>query len=128
MTPARPPLWRVRFDADAWDVDLRAVSTTARERALQWRRRIETAGGIPHADLKATRAEDDGGVPLPGCVKTRIPYPDDDDPRRSPWGAVLRAAIDDDGLYLSFLAFGLRHPAAGNPSVYQRAHRRLLGS
>ena len=126
MTAPLRRLWRVKFDTDAWDTDLRAASKAAREQAQLWRRRVEAAGGIPHAELRATRPEDDAGVPLPGCVKTRIPYPDDDDPRRSPWGAVLRGALDENGRpYLSFRAFGLRHPSGGRPSVYDRAHRRL---
>ena len=98
-----------------------------RQHAERWRLRIEIGGGIPHEHLRATRAEDDGGLDLPGCVKTRIPDPDDDDPRTSPWGAVLLLARDQHGLYLDFLAFGLRHPdqSTPQPSVYQRAHRRL---
>lgn len=64
---------------------------------------------------------------LPGCVKTRIPDPFDDDPRNSPWAAVLLAARDNGGLHLAFLAFGVRHPDATGrlPSVYDRAHRRF---
>jgi len=40
---------------------------------------------------------------------------------------VLRYATDAQGLYLAFLAFGVRHPKppSRQPSVYQRAHRRL---
>lgn len=127
MSRPQAPVWRVRFDLPAWDADLRAASATARQHAERWRLRIQIAGGIPHAELKRTRAQDDGGVALPGCVKTRIPDPFDEDPRKSPWGAVLLLARDDKGLYLAFLAFGLRHPdpAGRLPSVYQRAHRRL---
>lgn len=126
MPPKSNPLWRVRFDLDAWEADLRAASQAARSHAERWRLRIEIAGGIPHSELRATRPEDEQ-VPLPGCVKTRIPDPNNDDPHTSPWGAVLQLAVDQRGPYLSFLAFGLRHPDSSGPqpSVYQRAHRRL---
>lgn len=119
-------LWRVRFDLPAWTADLRAATPTARAHAERWRLRIEVTSGIPHTELKATRPEDDS-VPLPHCVKTRIPDPGDDDPHTSPWGAVLLAARDTHGLYLIFLAFGVRHPDPSGRllSVYQRAHRRL---
>ncbi len=127
MPAARSRLWRVRFELTSWNADLRAASATARGHAERWRLGIEIAGGIPQHHLLATRADDDEGLGLPNCVKTRIPDPGDDDPRRSPWGAVLRGAVDTDGPYLAFLAFGLRHPEPTGrlPSVYQRAHRRL---
>jgi hypothetical protein len=128
MTGSQRRLWRVRFELVAWETDLRAATTTARQHAERWRLRIEVTGGISHDELLATRAEDDH-VPLPGCVKTRIPDPGSDDPATSPWGAVLRGANDRTGPHLAFLAFGLRHPPEGSslPSVYQRAHRRLAG-
>ena len=124
-TPSR--LWRVRIDPTAWQNDLRAASPTARTHAHAWRERIEASGGLVQEDLRATRAEDDLGIDLPNCVKTRIPDPEAGDPAISPWGAVLGVAVDATGLHLQFLAFGLRHPdrAGRQPSVYQRAHRRL---
>ncbi len=55
-------------------------------------------------------------------MKTYTPNRADGD-----WGAVLRYATDAQGLYLAFLPFGVRHPKppSRQPSVYQRAHRRL---
>ena len=127
MATAPSQLWRVRFDATVWQTDLRAASSPARIHAQAWRARIEAAGGIPHGELRATQAHHNYGLNLPGCVKTRIPDPRADDPAISPWGAVLAAAQDAIGLHLQLLAFGLRHPdpASRQPSVYQRAHRRL---
>ena len=127
MSEVSRRLWRLRIDMAAWEADLRAATPTARQHAERWRLRNEMRGGLAHDELKATRAQDDGGLDLPGCVKTRIPDPADDDPANSPWGAVMVLANDQHGLYLDFLAFGLRHPdAAGRtPSVYERAHRRL---
>lgn len=115
-TPSR--LWRVRIDHDAWQEDLRAASTPARAHAHAWRERIRQAGGIAHDQLLATRAQDDLGLDLPNCVKTRIPDPHNDDPQVSRWGAVLTVAVDEDGLHLQFLAFGVRHPTAppANPA------------
>ena len=127
--PAEPRrLWPVTFDPTAWEIDLHAATPVARAHAERWRTEIERAGGIPHDQRLPTRADDDGGMDLPNCAKTRLPYPDDHDPDISPWGAVLRAGVRASGPYLSFLAFGLRHPdpAGPTPSVYQRAHRRLM--
>jgi len=64
-------------------------------------------------------------------VKTRIPNAHTNDLTTSPWGAVLVLIHSDrDGLFLRFLAFGLRHPDPSGylPSVYQRAHRRLFSA
>lgn len=112
---------------DAWEVDLRASSPTARRHAEHWRLRVEIAGGIRERELKLTRAQDDAGFDLPGCVKVRIPDPHADDPTVSPWGAVLSLRRAADGPVFVVLAFGLCHPPVDSPcpSVYQRTHRRL---
>jgi hypothetical protein len=44
-----------------------------------------------------------------------------------PYGFVLSAGRDDDGLYVELVAFGIRHPPYGTRSVYERAHKRLHG-
>jgi hypothetical protein len=128
---AGEPLWRVRVDATAWAEDVSAATPKARHQADRWRLRIQQRGGVLHSELLACRAEDDRGFDLPSCVKTRIPEPLAHDLRRSPWGAVLTVDRDQRGPVLVFLAFGLRHPeavASSQPSVYQRAHRRLFPS
>jgi len=125
---AREPVWRVRIDDLVWADDMSAATTKARQQADRWRLRIQERNGLRHSELLACRAEDDHGVDLPRCVKTRIPDPLVDDLRRSPWGAVLTLERDRDGLLLVFVAFGLRHPDAvgsSQPNVYERAHRRL---
>lgn len=86
-----------------------------------------TGGKLAHEELLRCDPADDQS-PLPRCVKTRIPDPTTSDIRTSPWGAVLQIALDEDGPYLEFVAFGLRHPDAGGsqqPSVYERAARRV---
>lgn len=121
------PCWRVKFDEAAWHVDLAGASVVAKRQALTWRRRLELAGGVPHSELLRCDPEHDRW-PLPACVKTRIPDPSSANLRRSPWGAVLLVDADDRGLYLTFVAFGLRHPdaaASHKPSVYQLAATRL---
>lgn len=125
---AGEPIWRVRIDDRAGADDMSAATPKARQHADRWRLRIQQSEGLPHGELLACRAEDDHGVDLPRCVKTRIPEPLVDDLRRSPWGAVLTVGRDEDGLLLVFVAFGLRHPDAvgsSQPNVYERAHRRL---
>jgi hypothetical protein len=121
------PIWPVLFDEQAWRVDLAAASDEAQRQALAWRQRITALGGIPHEHLQSVEQLDNAD-PLPGCVKTRIPDPSSNDIRTSPWGAVLRADLDNGKPCLVFAAFGLRHPEATGshqPSVYARAARRV---
>jgi hypothetical protein len=47
MAPKSNTLWRVRFDFDACEADLRPASQAARSHTERWRLRIEIAGGIP---------------------------------------------------------------------------------
>lgn len=114
-------LARVEFDELAWAEDIAAASRSARVVAQQQRKRLEREGQ-PVADLRACDAEGRDGTNLAGCVKAYLPPPD------GPWGAVFRFARRENGtVYLLVIAFGLRHPPARSrqPSVYQRAHRRL---
>lgn len=122
MPPSgRRALARVEFDELAWSEDIAAASRSARIVAEQQRKRLEREGQ-PVAGLRACDAEGTDGTSLPGCVKAYLPPPD------GPWGAVFRFAKREDGRpYLLVIAFGLRHPPTKSrqPSVYQRAHRRL---
>lgn len=119
-SPSRSPAFRVYFDDLAWRVDRAAGSTAARRAADVWRRSVETHG-LRTDRLLATQAGHGSRTDLPGCAKTRIPWPS------GPWGAVFVLTHDTIGIRLSFLAFGGRHPepSSNSPSVYQRAHRRL---
>lgn len=117
----RRALAPVEFDQLAWSEDLSAASSSARVVAEQQRERLVRASQ-PVADLRPCDAEGPDGTSLPGCVKAYLPPPD------GPWGVVFRFARREDGtLYLLVIGFRLRHPPARSrqPSVYQRAHRRL---
>lgn len=119
--------WRVKFDEPAWGVDLAAASPSARQAAVAWRRRVEVLGYLDEADtLRCDPTHD--RVPLPRCLKTRLPDPTTADLRRSPWGIVLQGQADDQGPHLVYIAFGLRHPedvGSPKPSVYALAHSRI---
>ncbi len=121
--PSRGPVFRAYFDDLAWSIDRAAGSTAARRAGDAWRQGVETHG-LPAAQLLATQAGHASRTDLPGCAKTRIPWPS------GPWGAVFVLTHDSIGIRLSFLAFGGRHPelSSSSPSVYQRAHRRLHAS
>ena len=126
-----PPstLWRVRFDEALWKADLAGATASAAQRAAEWRERIGVLRGIPQRELLPCRAEDDFGLDLPRCVKTRIPNPASASIQESPWGAILEYQRDSAGLFLAVLAFGVRHPEAlgsTKPSVYAIAHKRLF--
>jgi hypothetical protein len=119
----------VIFDGEAWNADRAGASLAAREQAARWRGRIEVAGGLPRAHLRKCEKEHDF-LPLPNCVKVRIPDPYADEIRLSPWGAVLEGSLHRGELTLFYVAFGQRHPEASGsnkPSVYEIAHQRLTG-
>lgn len=121
-------LWPVRFYEPFWHADLVSASATARQQASRWRERIGVLGGLPQEHTLKCDPSDDL-VPLPRCLKTRLPHPQTSDLQRSPWGVVLRGRADTSGPYLYVLAFGLRHPEAVDstkPSVYVTAHKRLF--
>jgi hypothetical protein len=127
--PGPSGLFPLIIDEGVWDADLKRSTNAARYQALAWRRRLEILGGIPREVLLPCRAEDDGGLSLPNCVKTRIPRADISSLSASPWGAVLVFAKQADKPAFAFLAFGLRHPEAVSstkPSVYAIAHDRLF--
>jgi hypothetical protein len=122
-------LFPVRFDENLWKADFRAGTSAARYQALAWRRRIEILGGISVEALRACDAEDQGGIELPLCVKTRIPRPENDGLTTSPWGAVLRYQHEAGKPRFAFLAFGPRDGRlvdSRTPSVYRLAHERLF--
>jgi hypothetical protein len=77
-------------------------------------------------ELLACEAEARDGTSLPGCVKTRVPWPD------GPWGIVYLIARDPQSSRLSLdcLAFGVRHhpKIAHALNVYELASRRLADS
>lgn len=119
--------WRVMFDEPSWHVDLASSTPAARAAALAWRRRVELLGYVPDSDVKRCDPADDR-LPLPRCVKMRLPDPTTADLKRSPWGVVLEGRADNDGPFLVSIAFGLRHPEAvgsRKPSVYSLAHSRI---
>ena len=121
-------LWPVRFYEPFWHADLVGASDAAAEQARRWRRRIVVLGGLPDDDTLKCDPDDDL-VPLPKCLKVRIPDARSADLKRSPWGAVLRGRGDTAGPYLYVVAFGLRHPEASSSiklSVYATAHQRLF--
>ncbi len=121
----RGPVFGVRFPTAAWDHDHRAASPEARAEATRWRAHVE-ANGLAFSELLQATDEHTSGSALAGCVKVRIPASDD-----SEWGAVLTGARDAAGRpVLVFVAFGVRHPKppSRQPTVYERAHRRLHSS
>lgn len=110
----------VLFDAVLWAEDMIRASNQAREAAASARLAFE-ANGIPLADLRPCASEGSHGTSLPHAVKVYLPPPIE------PHGMVLDIDRRDGHLVLSYLAFGLRHPARDvrQPSVYEVAHRRL---
>ncbi len=126
MSAARS--WPVRVSDALWSLDVAGASPRARLVAEDWRETVALRG-LEREHLVACRAEDHGGLHLPGCVKVRLPDPHSAALDKSPWGIVLELRRDAAaGLVLVFVAFGQRHPeAAGSrqASVYQRAHARL---
>ncbi|MDA8067892.1 MAG: hypothetical protein M0T77_04675 [Actinomycetota bacterium] len=117
----------MKFDEPAWRADLAAASPAARRAAVAWRRRVELLGYLDDAEtLRCDPTHDH--VPLPRCVKTRLPDPRSADLARSPWGIALQGDPDDLGPRLVYIAFGLRHPedvGSPKPSVYALAHARI---
>ena len=121
-------VWPVRFYEPFWHADLAGASDIAAEQARRWRDRIAVLGGLPDDEALRCRPDDDL-VPLPRCMKVRIPDVHSADLKRSPWGVVLRGRGDTAGPFLYVVAFGLRHPEAVDStklSVYATAHRRLF--
>ena len=124
---APPRRVAVRVGAATWqeEVERFAPRSAARVAADRERRRLEH-DGLNIADLQACAAVGPDGTRLPGLVKVYVPISDAAASQR-PYGFVFSPGRDDDGVYLSFVAFGERHPRPGTRSVYERAHRRLHG-
>jgi hypothetical protein len=112
--------FRVEFDDATFAEDLAHNTPAAREAGERKRINAERDGQPAH-ELRPCEPEGRDGTRLPGCVKTRVPWPD------GPWGMVFDGRIDDDGRpFLACLAFGTRHPTGpGALSVYEVASRRL---
>lgn len=115
------PSFPVVFVEAFWAEDLEVSSTAAEQAAIERRAELERSGASVD-ELMRCGAEE--GTDLTGCVKLYVP-------RRQPpgeWGMVLEGRQDDElGIFLSFLAFGVRHAASSSLrwTVYERAHHRL---
>lgn len=77
-------LWPVRFYEPFWHADLVGAGGPAAEQARRWRDRLAVVGGLPAEDTLKCDPTDDL-VPLPQCIKVRIPDPQSADLKRSPW-------------------------------------------
>jgi hypothetical protein len=117
-TARTPP---VVFDDATWVEDMKRATAAGRRAAMGARAENESAG-VPIDELRACDPEGPHGTQLKRCMKVYVPAP------AGPHGMVLQIGRKRDGkLALSYLAFGLRHPARDmrQPSVYEIAHRRL---
>lgn len=113
------PIVPVRFDEHAIAEDLQHHPPTARESLDLCRREIHRDGGLSFARLKRCDEEGRDGTRLAGCVKTYVPWP------IGRFGLVLLpVAHPTRPLALRAFAFGVRHPPANKPSVYEIADRR----
>ncbi len=119
--PAKPGHAPVAFDEAAWSEDLRDSTDAGRTAATRKRADLER-DGQPVDELLACDEEAPDGTSLPGCVKTRVPWPD------GPRGIVyLIARAQTGALSLDVLSFGMRHHPKDSHalSVYQIADQRL---
>jgi hypothetical protein len=82
--------------------------------------------GVTATQLLRCSDEGSDGTRLAGLLKVYVPITTSAVSER-PYGFVLSAGRDDDGLYVALVAFGIRHPRRGTRSVYERAHKRLHG-
>ena len=98
-------------------------SGSAGAKALREARGQFERDGVEIKSLHRCDPEHRDGTKLPACFKVYLPPPN------GKFGMVLRFVRDDEGLALRYLAFGVRHhPRHSNaPTVYDIAHRRLLG-
>lgn len=112
---------RVEFDELAWSEDIAAASPSARVVAVAQRERLERDGQLV-ADIRAWGSRGPGRH-KPPRLRQGVPAS-----TGWPVGHRVRFAKGADGRpYLLVIAFGVRHPPAKSrqPSVYERAHRRL---
>lgn len=113
------PIVPVRFDEPAIAEDLTHHPPAARHALELFRRKVDRDGGLPMTLLKRCDAEGRDGTRLAGCLKTYVPWP------TGRFGLVLLpVAHPTRALALRAFAYGVRHPAARKPSVYQIADRR----
>jgi len=112
--------FRVEFDDATFAEDLAHSTPTARQAGERKRTKVER-DGQPVEELLPCEAEGRDATRLPGCVKTRVHWPN------GQWGMVFDGRLDDEGRpLLACLAFGARHPTGpGALSVYEVASRRL---
>lgn len=113
------PTVPVQFDEHAIAEDLAHHPPAARKALEQFRREVDRGGGLSFARLKRCEEEARDGTRLAGCVKTYVPWP------TGRFGLVLLpVAHPTRSLALRAFAYGVRHPAASKPSVYEIADRR----
>lgn len=125
--PQAPARLEASFDADVWVEEVGQLDQDAPMRAVAERGRTEIgAPGVPRSELLACRPGGDG-TRLALCVKVYLPL-GESPPSERPYAFVFEPAERRDGsVMLRLLAFGERHPAAGERSVYERAHNRRFG-
>jgi len=113
------PIFPVVFDEPAIAEDLTHHPPVARNALELLRRELDRDGGLPASRVKRCDAEGRDATRLGGCLKTYVPWP------TGQYGLImLPAAHPTRPLALYAFAFGVRHPAALKPSVYQIADKR----
>jgi hypothetical protein len=113
------PIVPVQFDEHAIVEDLTHHPLPARRALELFRREVDRDGGLPFSRLKRCDAEARDGTRLKGCVKTYVPWP------TGRFGLILLPVSHPTRpLALRAFAYGVRHPAASKPSVYEVADRR----
>ena len=122
-----PTRLEASFDADVWFEEVGRLDPGGPMRAAAEGARTEIgAPGVPRSELLACRPGGDG-TRLALCVKVYLPL-GESPPSERPYAFVFEPAERRDGsVMLRLLAFGERHPAAGERSVYERAHNRRFG-
>jgi hypothetical protein len=110
------PTVPVEFDEHAIAEDLRHHPPAARNELELFRREAYRYGGLPISRFKRCDEKGHDGTRLGGCVKTYVPWP------TGRFGLVLLpVAHPTRPLALRAFAYGVRHPAANKPSVYEIA-------
>jgi len=113
------PIFPVVFDEPAIAEDLAHHPPVARNALELLRRELDRDGGLSVSRLKRCEAEGRDGTHLAGCVKTYVPWP------TGRFGLVMLPVTHPSrAVALRAFAFGVRHPAALKPSVYEIADRR----
>lgn len=113
------PLVPVEFNEQAIAEDLTHHPSVARRALDLFRREVDRDGGLPFSRLKRCDEAGRDGTRLAGCVKTYVPWP------TGRFGLVLLpVAHSTKPLALRAFAYGVRHPPANKPSVYEIADQR----